>query len=307
MAFHHPKTAPDGGAALACSKQVGVDPKDSGGQHTACPVAADDVMLLPMSPASGRLVDQVAVISGAGAGIARAAALLFAAEGASVVVAEIDETTGARTADDVMSAGGDALFVPTDATEEDSVERLFAEVDRRYGRLTILYNCTGGSITADTIVSELPLDVFERTIAFDLRSCVLCSRAGVARLKASGGGSIINMSSYFALTGRDKLHAYTAAKGGVVALTRAMAATYAADRIRVNAIAPGVAVTERVASRGHDAWRRMAEAGEGPWGAHPFGVGRPEDIANIALFLASGESRMVTGLTVPADGGRSAY
>ena len=260
-----------------------------------------------MSQGAGRLAGRVAVITGAGAGIARAAAIIFAREGASVVVAELNKQTGAAAAEEITAAGGTARFVHTDATDETSVGALFAEVDRQFGALHVLYNCTGGSLTSDNIVSELDMAVFDQAINFDLRTCVLCSRVGLPRLKASGGGSVINMSSYFALVGRDRLHAYTAAKGGIVALTRAMAATYAADGIRVNAIAPGVAITERVAARGHDSWRTMRDSGQGVWGAHPFGVGEPIDIANIALFLASEESRMITGLTIAADGGRSAY
>jgi len=254
-----------------------------------------------MQRSTGRLAGRIAVITGAGAGIARAAATIFAREGASVVVAEINEQTGAAAAAQISSAGGTAVFVPVDATDEASVADLFTEVDRQFGTLDVLYNCTGGSLTSDSIVSELDMAVLDQAINFDLRTCMLCSRAGLPMLSASGGGSVINMASYFALVGRDRLHAYTAAKGGIVA------ATYAADRIRVNAIAPGVAITERVAARGHDAWRAMRDSGQGVWGEHPFGVGEPADIANIALFLASDESRMITGVTIPADGGRSAY
>jgi NAD(P)-dependent dehydrogenase (short-subunit alcohol dehydrogenase family) len=260
-----------------------------------------------VQPREGRLAGRVAVITGAGAGIARAAATIFAREGASVVIAELNVQTGTRAAVQIQEQGGDAVFVHTDATSESSVADLFAQVDSRHGRLDVLYNCTGGSLTSDAIVSDLDMDVFDQAITFDVRTCVLCSRAGVPRIKSSGGGAVINMASYFALIGRDRLHAYTAAKGGIVALTRAMAATYAADGIRVNAIAPGVAVTERVAARGHDKWRQLRDSGQGVWGEHPFAIGEPEDIANIALFLASDESRMITGATIPADGGRSAY
>ena len=258
-----------------------------------------------------RLDGKVAFITGGGSGIARAASLLFAREGAKVVVAEIDGALGEATARDVVDAGGDAMAVRTDVTDASSVRAAIDAVVARHGRLDILFNCAGGSLNEDSLVTEVELDVWDRTMALDVRGAMLVCRHGIPELVKAGGGSVVNMSSGAALRGSSPKHVYTAAKGAILSFTRALAGSYAKDNIRANAICAGRILTDRILNNygtagapGPVADRQDAA---GRVRDYPFWVGRPEDIASIALFRASDESRIITGATIPADGGRSAY
>lgn len=259
----------------------------------------------------GRLENKVAFITGAGSGIARAAAFLFAREGAKVAIAELQPALGQATELAVRDAGGDALFIETDVTKEDSVKRAIAETVARYGRLDVLYNCAGGSIPQDAPVTTVSMDVWQHTMSLDLLGPFLCCRHGIPELIKAGGGSIVNMSSVAALQGSFGLHVYMTAKGGVISFTRALAGEYAKHNIRANVICPGMVLTERVKQRFGGTVGALptpqAEAIQRRFQEHPFAVGQPEDIAHIALFLASDESRMITGAVIPADGGLSAY
>jgi NAD(P)-dependent dehydrogenase (short-subunit alcohol dehydrogenase family) len=258
-----------------------------------------------------RLEGKVALITGAGSGIARAAARLFTREGARVAIAEINAAAGRATEALIREAGGEAVFIETDVRSEESVERAVAATVERYGKLDVLYNCAGGSTPEDDLVTEVDLSVWQHTMSLDLLGPILTCRHAIPRIIESGGGAVINMSSGAALRGASPSHIYTAAKGAVLSLTRALAGAYATQNVRVNAICAGRILTERITSRygtieqigpvedRQDATGRVKE--------YPFWVGQPEDIANIALFLASDESRMITGATIPADGGRSAY
>jgi len=258
-----------------------------------------------------RLDGKVAFITGGGSGIARAAALLFAREGAKVIVAEIDGALGEATARDVADAGADAMAVRTDVTDEASVRAAIDAAVGHHGRLDILFNCAGGSLNADSLVTEVDLDVWDRTMALDVRGAMLVCRHGIPELVKAGGGSVVNMSSGAALRGSSPKHVYTAAKGAILSFTRALAGSYAKDNIRANAICAGRILTDRILNNygTADAPGPVADRQDaaGRVRDYPFWVGRPEDIANIALFLASDESRMITGATIPADGGRSAY
>ena len=250
----------------------------------------------------GRLAHKVALITGAGSGIGRAAALRFAEEGARVVIAELQPELGEAAVREVRKAGGEAAFVETDVRHEESVQRCVAAAVARYGRLDVLFNCAGGSVEADVPVTEIDLAVYEQTLSLDLRGTFLCCRHGIPELIRAGGGSVINTSSIVALRGSYPMHAYASAKGAILSLTRSLAGTYAAQGVRANAICPGVVLSERIVKRlGPNAER--AALGD----RHPFAVGQPVDIANVALFLASDESRMVTGAVIPAEGGLSAY
>ncbi len=248
----------------------------------------------------GRLDGKVALISGAGVGIGRATAHRFAAEGAKVVIAELDATTGAAAEAAIRTAGGDATFVATDVTDEGSVRDAVAATLAAYGRLDVLHCCAGGSVPEDGFVTDVDLEVWDRTISLDLEGAVLCCRVGIPAIIEAGGGSVVMMSSTAALQAWPS-HIYSAAKGAIISLTRSMARTYGRKGVRVNAICPGYILTERVLSR-------MAE-GEADALArrHPYGVGQPEEIANIALFLASDESRLLNGTAIAADGGMSSH
>lgn len=260
-----------------------------------------------MSSNGGRLAGKVAFITGAGSGIARAAAGIFAREGAKVVIAELKSELGRASEEAVRAAGGDAVFVETDVTREDSVRQSIARAVERYGGLHVLYNCAGGSIPQDTLVTEVDMSVWGHTISLDLLGMFHCSRHGIPQIIKSGGGSVVNMSSVAALMGFTPAHVYVAAKGGIISLTKALACDYAEQRVRVNVICPGAVMTERARSRSAGGDNRVALRFNEKMKGHPFAVGEPEDIANIALFLASDESRMITGAVIPAEGGLSAY
>jgi NAD(P)-dependent dehydrogenase (short-subunit alcohol dehydrogenase family) len=259
-----------------------------------------------------RLAGKVAFITGAGSGIARAAACLFAREGAQVAIAEVKADAGRATERTICNAGGDALFVETDVSREESVRAAIAATVARFGRIDVVYNCAGGSLSEDSYVTDVDLDkVWNHTMSVDLRGTILCCRHGIPELVKAGGGAVVNMSSGAALRGGSNAHIYTAAKGAILSLTRALAGAYVKQGVRANAICAGRIQTERITARygtpdkagavvdRQDAAGRVKE--------YPFWVGKPEDIANIALFLASDESRMITGASIPADGGRSAY
>src|SRR2546423_2224539 len=243
-----------------------------------------------------RLEDKVALITGAGTGIGRATAVLFAREGARVAIAEIDAACGRETA---HLAGNGAIAIPTDVTEPDSIARAIKNAVGHFGQLDVLHNNAGGSTAVDDTAVEVPLDEFWRAIKLDLFGTFLGCRFGIPELVKAGGGSVINMSSNVALMGVPARDCYTAAKGGIAAITRSLAVAYAPQRVRVNAIAPSATRTPRVVKllEGNPALSRLAQS-------HLLGAWiEPEDIAHAALYLASDESRMVTGQIMPVESG----
>lgn len=251
-----------------------------------------------------RLAGKVAVITGGGSGIGRASVRLFAAEGAKVVVAELNEQLGDASA---REAGEAARFVGTDVTDEASVKDMVGRTLDAFGRIDVLLNCAGGSVLEDRHVTEVDLAIWDRTIALDMKGPFLCCRHVIPVMVAQGAGSVVNFSSIVALRGNHYAHVYTAAKGGIIAFTQSLAGAYSPKGIRANAICPGVILTERVKSRFVDGNAIRFGGMDNLTQRYPFGVGPPEDIANVALFLASDESRMVNGAAIPAEGGMSAY
>jgi NAD(P)-dependent dehydrogenase (short-subunit alcohol dehydrogenase family) len=251
-----------------------------------------------------RLDGKVTFITGAGAGIARQACIRFAAEGASIGVAEINPETGADTASVVQANGGRAIAITTDVTQPDQVERAIQETVAAFGKLDIIYNCAGGSAPPDDSVTNMPIEAWDRSIQIDLYGTFLGCRFGIPELRKAGGGSIVNMSSAMGLLGETQgfppRHSYSAAKGAVSALTRCVAAEYAKDKIRCNALAPCFIETERNVAVKAGFSNVQLDALDAN---HPLGVGQSEDIVNAALFLASDESKLISGTVIPVDGG----
>ena len=246
----------------------------------------------------GRLSGKVAFITGASGGIGEVTARHFATEGAKVVLAARRADRGEAIAKEIRDAGGHALFVRTDVTEPDSVAASFDAAFAHFGRLDVLFNNAGGSTSRDGPLTVAPLDEFWRCIKLDLFGTWLCSRAAIPMMRESGGGSIINSASIVGEMGVPNRDAYTAAKGGVIALTRSMAVEFAEDNIRVNVIVPGAVTTERVKAffEKEPHLKKQEEA-------YLLGFSEPIDVANAALYLASDESRRTTGHKLPVDSG----
>jgi NAD(P)-dependent dehydrogenase (short-subunit alcohol dehydrogenase family) len=255
----------------------------------------------------GDLDGKVAFITGAGSGIARAAARLFAQAGAKVAIAELQPDLGSASAAQVRESGDDAIFIQTDVTKEQSVSAAVRAACEKFGKLNVLYNCAGGSIPQDQPVTDVDMSVWQHTMSLDLLGTFLCCRHAIPEIIKAGGGAIVNMSSGAALRGSYKGHVYTAAKGAIISFTKALAGRYARDNIRANAICPGLTITERVVRMFGDPRKSPDSAMSPMLRQYPFSVGDPEDIANVALFLASDKARMITGATIAADGGSSAY
>lgn len=261
---------------------------------------------------AGRLEGKVALVTGGGAGgIGGASALAFAREGARVVICDLDPARGQECLAQVQAAGAEGLFVATDVTQDDQVRSAVKQAVQKFGALHVLMCSAGGSIPADDFIPDVDLAVFEHTMRLDLLGTMLACRHGIPEIVKAGGGAVVNLSSGAALRGSSPAHIYTAAKGGIVSLTRALAGTYARDKVRVNAIAAGRILSRRIMESfgppGQPGPVPDRQDAAGRLKDYPFWVGQPEDIASIALFLASDESRMITGATIAADGGRSAY
>ena len=258
-----------------------------------------------------RLDGRVAFLVGGGAGIARACARLFSGEGAKIIVADINAATGQAAADEVLAKGGEALFVKMDATDEASVAAAVAAAVAKFGRIDTLFNSAGGSLPEDSPITEVDMAVWDRTMVLDVKGTMLACRQVIPEIIKAGGGAVVNMSSGAGLRGANPAHIYTAAKGAIISLTRTLAGSYAKNNVRVNCICAGRTNTERVRA----IYGMPGKPGSAPdrqnvteqLKTYPFWMGEPEDIAAIALFLSSNESRMITGAAIPADGGRSAY
>ncbi len=250
-----------------------------------------------------RLSDKVAVITGAGSGMGRTAALMFAAEGAKVVVAEYDEAAGAETRDQVMAAGGDAVFVKTDVSSETDAAAMVAAAMDRYGRLDVLYNNAGIMPEADHSVTDTDVETWDQVMAINVRGVFLGCKYAIPRMLEQGSGSVINISSFVALLGCSvPQDAYTASKGAVLSLTRSLAVQFGPQGVRSNAICPGPIETPLLMD-----WLLKDEAAKNlRLARNPTGrFGKPEEIVNVAVYLASDESRWTNGAHFVIDGGIS--
>jgi NAD(P)-dependent dehydrogenase (short-subunit alcohol dehydrogenase family) len=248
------------------------------------------------------LTGKVAVITGAASGMGHAAAVLFAQKGANVVLADLNVIGGEAAAAEASQAGPACVFQRADVAKEADVEALIARAVGEFGKLDILFNNAGigGAVGP---LEDIAVDDWDRTQAVCLRGVFLGIKHAIAPMRANGGGSIVSTASTAGIDGYSGLHAYCAAKAGVVNLTRSASLQLACDFIRVNAIAPGGVSTPIV-------WNGAAnrEAVEGfLLNAQPLPrVGRPLDIANAALFLASDAAQFITGHTLVVDGGATA-
>jgi NAD(P)-dependent dehydrogenase (short-subunit alcohol dehydrogenase family) len=250
-----------------------------------------------------RLEGKVALITGAGSGIGREAALLFAREGASVVVAEVADDAGRKTAADIEKAGGRAHFVHADVSRGDDVRAMVEEAEKTYGRLNVLFNNAGVFPDADGSVLDTDEDTWDFVLRVNLKGIFLGCKYGIPALLRAGGGSIVNTASFVALMGAATPQiAYTASKGGVLALTREVAIEFARKGIRVNALCPGPVDTPLLQELFRDPERRARRLVHIPMGR----LARADEVAKAALFLASDESSYINGAAFTVDGGITA-
>jgi len=244
-----------------------------------------------------RLEGKIALVTGAGGGIGRAICEQFLAQGARVAALDID-LNAATEATSSARDGDLAISIRCDVGDSDNVLAAISQTQQHFGAINVLCNVAGGSTSHDGRVTEAEIDEFWRVVRLDMFGTFLICRHGIPELVKAGGGSIINLTSMAALMSIPDRDCYTMAKGGVAALTRSMATGYAGDSIRVNAIAPGITMSERV----------RANMARNPslqplLDRHLLGAAEPIDIAQMAVYLASDESRVVTGQVLSVDSG----
>lgn len=247
-----------------------------------------------------RLKDQVAVITGGAAGIGKACGKLFAAEGAKVVLADVNETRGEEAAEEIQAAGGEALFVSCDVGEKAEVDALIEKTVGAFGRLDCAI-ANAGIVHACGFL-DLSEEDFDRVLRINLKGVFLTGQAAARQMVKQGGGTIINMSSVNQVMAIPAIASYVTAKGGVGQLTKVMALSLVDHGIRVNAIGPGSIHTEVFESVANDPEKLRGILSRTPMGR----VGQPEEVASVALFLASKDSSYITGQTIYPDGGRMA-
>ena len=250
-----------------------------------------------------RLSDKVSIITGGGSGMGRTAALMFAAEGAKVVVADFSAEGGAETVRLVRDAGGEATFVRTDIASEADAKAMVDHAIATYGRVDTLYNNAGIMPEEDHSVVDTPVEAWDRVMAVNVRGVYLGCKYAIPRMLEQGSGSIINVSSFVAILGCSvPQDAYTASKGAVLALTRSLAVQFAGRGVRSNAISPGPIETPLLME-----WLLKDEAAKQlRLARNPTGrFGKPEEIVHVAIYLASDESRWTNGANFVIDGGIS--
>ena len=250
-------------------------------------------------PTNPDLAGKVALITGASRGIGAAAARTFAAAGATVVLAARDEHALGAVAQDISASGGRALAVPTDVGDPASVERLVAQTLDAYGRLDAAFNNAGDG-HMPTPLADVAVDDFDRAVRVNLRGVFLCMKYEIPAMLESGGGAIVNMSSTAGLRGVRGIAGYVAGKHAIIGLTKVAALDYATRNIRVNAVAPGPILTDRLAALEERGRQQVASA-------VPMGrLGRPEEVAATVAWLLSDHASFISGETIRIDGGRLA-
>jgi NAD(P)-dependent dehydrogenase (short-subunit alcohol dehydrogenase family) len=248
----------------------------------------------------GRLDSKVTIITGAGSGIGRAGAILFAEEGAKVVVADVVIQNGEETVRIVKEAGGEAIFVKADVSKTEDIKKIIETAVSMYGKLDVIWNNAGIAIES-TLTAECPEEEWDKTIAINLKGVFLGMKYAIPEMLRIGGGSIINTSSQSALGGMLGESAYSASKSGIIGLSRVSAVEYANQNIRVNCIAPGPIDTPIWAGRlSPESIKNLEER------LPQCRIGKPKEVAQVALFLASRESSHVNGQTINVCGGLTA-
>jgi NAD(P)-dependent dehydrogenase (short-subunit alcohol dehydrogenase family) len=250
-----------------------------------------------------RLDGKVALITGAGNGMGQVASVLFAREGARIVVADFSEAGGAETVAAVEAVGGEAAFVKVDVGNAEQVEGMIAFAMTRFGTLNVLYNNAGIFPADDGGTTETPEPTWDRVMEVNLKGVWLGCKYGIPAMLASGGGSIVNVASFVALMGAATAQiAYTASKGGVLAMTREIAVEYGRQNIRANSLCPGPIATPMLEELMSDPARKARRIVHIPMGR----LGQAEELAKAALFLASDDSSFMTGAQLVVDGGITA-
>jgi NAD(P)-dependent dehydrogenase (short-subunit alcohol dehydrogenase family) len=252
---------------------------------------------------AGRLEGKVAVITGAGGGMGREAAIVFTSEGADVCVADVDARLAEETV--TLCAGPGAAFATqVDVAEEEDVERMYVETDERFGGIDVLYNNAGISPADDASVLDTPVDAWQRVQDVNTKGVFLCCKHGIPYLRERRGGSVINVASFVAILGAATSQiSYTASKGAVLSMSRELAVQFARENIRVNALCPGPVETPLLLNIfGSDPAALERRRVHWPTGR----LAKPREVVNGALFLASDESSYVSGATFLVDGGLSA-
>jgi NAD(P)-dependent dehydrogenase (short-subunit alcohol dehydrogenase family) len=250
-----------------------------------------------------RLHGKVALITGGGSGIGRETALLFAAEGAQVVIADVNHTAGEAVVREVETAGGEAVYAAANVSKAADCEAMVQMAERTFGKLNVLFNNAGIMHSDDDNAMTTDESVWDLTMAINLKGVFLGCKYGIPALQRAGGGSVINTASFVALVGAATPQlAYTASKGGVLAMTRELAVVHARENIRVNALCPGPLRTELLMSFLNTDEKKQRRLVHVPMGR----FGEAKEIAYAALYLASDESSYVTGAEFMVDGGLTA-
>ena len=250
-----------------------------------------------------KLKDKIAVITGGASGIGASGTRAFAAEGATVVIFDVNEMAGKALVEELAQKGQKAIFIKTDISSFENVSASMQEVDRLFGKLDILYNNASVFLGKyDNIISEIDVDVWHKILSINLHGLFYCCKCGIPLMRKAGGGTIINTSSSAGVIGSPECDAYTATKGATVSLTKAMAVEYGPENIRVNCIAPAAILTEMI----KESNLNNPEFDENHFltkGTPLRRWGLPEEVAKAALFLASDDSSYINGVILVADGG----